>query len=170
MNDLFSDTAPQPDNPETTVINGVTYWREDLVTVKKAKAAPGFDAFWESVPKGFKNGSKPAAKAAWVKLSQQQRKDAHDSVAAFYGLSDEERIGAASMHVSRYLNSHAFYEEVLTAKQSTSSQQSSDVLTYWAKEINGTGRMWSKPGAEIIQQLLASEMVTKQRMMDRLPV
>lgn len=164
MADLFASEDPQPD---TIDHNGVTYWREDLVTVKKAKAAPGFNEFWKSVPVGFKNGAKPAAKTAWGKLTQQQRKDAQERVAAFYGLSDDERLGASKMHVSRYLNSHAFYEEVLVAKQSTSSQQPSNVLEWWASEINGDGKLWSKPGDEILKQLLSTGMVTQQRMRER---
>lgn len=79
------------------------------------QAAP-FDAFWASIPKGRKNGSKEAARKAWVKLSPPERALAQERVAAFYSLSKDERLGAQQMHVSTYLNSKAFTEEVLAGK------------------------------------------------------
>ena len=98
MTDLFQCTCPHCGQP-----------------MPDEQSAP-FDTFWATVPKGKKNGSKEAARKAWVKLSPQERALAQERVAAFYSLSKEERIGAQQMHVSTYLNSKAFEEEILTGK------------------------------------------------------
>jgi hypothetical protein len=112
MTDLFSSVYP-----EERIIDGVRYIREDLALCKPAGDVSGFDAFWnDRVPKGKKNGSKQDAKKAWGKLTSAERVLASERVAAFYSLTKEERIGAQEMHVSRYLNSRAFNEEVLERK------------------------------------------------------
>ena len=99
MNDLFPTTCPccgqsMPDQQETP-----------------------FNAFWASIPKGKKNGSRAMAEKAWSKLSPQDRMLAQERVGIFLGLSKDERIGASSVHISTYLNQRCFEEEVLEGKQ-----------------------------------------------------
>lgn len=128
--------------------------------------APTFDEFWGQTPKA---GSKHQAKKKFQSFSADARTAATESVQSYYAWWTKANPQASTLHVSTYLNQRRWEDDDWRPAEG-SSQQSTDVLTYWAKEINGTGKMWSKPGDEIIQQLLASKMVTKQRMMDRLPV
>lgn len=151
MTDLFSA-------PDYIDAHGFRYVREDL---HKPQFAPDFDMFWGVVPKGKKNGSKVAARKAWGKLPPALRSLAHERVGAFYSLTKEERIGAQEMHVSTYLNSHAFEEEAVIAKMSKAALVQADPMETAASLIR-TGKHFLCGGISSAQvrALLAAGLVT----------
>ena len=144
MNDLFQSACPCcgqsiPDQQETP-----------------------FDAFWASIPKGKKNGSKPMAEKAWAKLSPQDRKLAQERVGIFLGLTKEERIGASSMHISTFLNQRCFEEEVLQGKQARINAPKVDPLTRAENDIKSAKPYLCTNITQVtVRQLIAAGRVTE---------
>jgi hypothetical protein len=162
MNDLFPDTVNG--HPEFIEQNGVRYIREDLAhpVVKKADYS-GFDDFWESIPKGKKNGSKPNAKKAWGKLSMDDKINSHSRVQAFYSLTKEERIGAENMHVSTYLNSRAWEEDVVIKKKVVAAVDPDESLRMEAQAIIEKKGWVHTIRQSRIEMMLAKRFITPQQ-------
>lgn len=149
MNDLFGETCPCCGRP------------------MPEQSQQPFDAFWAKIPKGRKNGSKQDAKKAWAKLTSAEQTIAGERVAAFYSLTKEERIGAQEMHVSRYLNSKAFNEEVLVQKMQRQTAKPQDPLDAAQRAIQSGKRfLCTSITATTARALLAAQRVTEQQCRD----
>ena len=156
MNDLLSA-------PEHIEAHGTRYIREDLAhpIVKKADTS-GFDDFWGTIPKGKKNGSKQEAKKAWSKLTHDDKIDAQSRIVSFYALTKEERMGAQEMHVSRYLNSRAWEEEVVINKKVIADMPKVDPLDAAERNIkSGKPFLCTSIGSSIVNELIAQGRVTR---------
>lgn len=132
MSDLFSAQTP-PDHIEQ---DGVKYWREDLVTLKRKADASGFDKFWENVPGGpggFKIG-KEASRKVFAKLKADDKHSAINAVGPFYAHWRKEHPDAAKLHPERFLKYRRWEDEGWnqTATQQPSKQ---DLMDRDARDI-----------------------------------
>lgn len=160
MTDLFSQHSPADYIDQ----DGVRYWREDLVTLKKKQDASGFDAFWDKVPgspDSFKIG-KEKSKREFSKLKADDKQSAINSVGPFYAHWRKKHPDAAKLHPERFLKDKRWQDEGWEASSADSRQLSQrELMERDARDIKSGKRfLCAHITAAKARALIAAEMVS----------
>jgi len=143
VGDLFSQHAPS----DYIEQDGVRYWREDLVTVKKKRDASGFDVFWMNVPgdkefgtgRGFKIG-RSKSEGEFKKLTPEDRRIATAAVGPFYAHWRKAHPDAAKLHPERFLKNRRWEDEGWESKATSEAPSKQKLMEMDAQTIKSGKR------------------------------